>query len=125
MRIVWLIRFLEAVIMIVLDTFTPGSIAQFAVAKDQLDHLRSECGLIPVATMAEGLDIQPASVAREPRTLSEDCALSDKLLLSVLSHLPGDGDVATVAAVVAVVPPSAPRAGDAPPPSPPPAPRPS
>ncbi|KNG85965.1 hypothetical protein ANOM_006108 [Aspergillus nomiae NRRL 13137] len=58
----------DAVIMILLDTFTPGSIAQFAVAKDQIDHLRSECGLIPVTTIAEGLDIQPASVARERQT---------------------------------------------------------
>ncbi|KAE8133903.1 hypothetical protein BDV38DRAFT_295845 [Aspergillus pseudotamarii] len=42
---VWLIRFLETVIMIVLDTFTPGSRPIFSVPQDRLDHMRSECGL--------------------------------------------------------------------------------
>lgn len=41
----WLVRFLEAVIMIVLDTFTPGSLPQFSITQDQLNRLKSECGL--------------------------------------------------------------------------------
>ncbi|KAB8215726.1 hypothetical protein BDV33DRAFT_180325 [Aspergillus novoparasiticus] len=41
----WLIRFLEAVIMIVLDTFKPGSLPQFSITQDQLNRLKSECGL--------------------------------------------------------------------------------
>ncbi|GMG47447.1 unnamed protein product [Aspergillus oryzae var. brunneus] len=41
----WLIRFLEAVIMIVLDTFTPGSISRFSITQDRLNHLKFECDL--------------------------------------------------------------------------------
>lgn len=41
----WLVRFLEAVIMIVLDTFKPGSLPQFSITQDQLNRLKSECGL--------------------------------------------------------------------------------
>ncbi|KAE8373645.1 hypothetical protein BDV26DRAFT_296759 [Aspergillus bertholletiae] len=43
----WLIRLLGTAIMIVLDTFQPGSLPQFSVSQDRLDHLRSECGLRP------------------------------------------------------------------------------